>query len=126
MPVVLGPNDAALAFASNLQARGYGVRAIRPPTVPPGTARLRMSLTATLSQPLLADLVAALMSDPQRNGSLLTSDSNSPNDGMTAPRHGFFMTGTDTGVGKTVLSALLLCRRARCRLLEACYKPESN
>ena len=41
VPVVLGSNDTALAFAANLQARGYGIRAIRPPTVPPGTARLR-------------------------------------------------------------------------------------
>ncbi len=61
VPVVLGSNDTALAFATQLQARGYGVRAIRPPTVPPDTARLRLSLTARLSQPLLADLVGKLV-----------------------------------------------------------------
>src|ERR1019366_9498508 len=33
VPVVLGSNDTALAFAANLQARGYGIRAIRTPTV---------------------------------------------------------------------------------------------
>jgi 8-amino-7-oxononanoate synthase len=60
VPIVLGSNDAALAFASHLQARGYGIRAIRPPTVPAGTARLRVSLTAKLSQPILADFVGAL------------------------------------------------------------------
>jgi 8-amino-7-oxononanoate synthase len=61
VPIVLGSNDAALAFASHLQARGYGIRAIRPPTVPTGTARLRVSLTAKLSQPILADFVGALI-----------------------------------------------------------------
>jgi 8-amino-7-oxononanoate synthase len=61
VPVVLGSNDTALAFAANLQARGYGIRAIRPPTVPPGTARLRVSLTAKLSQPILADFAGALI-----------------------------------------------------------------
>ena len=61
VPVVLGANETALAFAANLQARGYGIRAIRPPTVPPGTARLRMSLTTKLSKPVLADLVGALV-----------------------------------------------------------------
>ena len=61
VPVVLGSNEIALAFAANLQGRGYGVRAIRPPTVPAGTARLRMSLTAKLTQPILADLVGALI-----------------------------------------------------------------
>jgi 8-amino-7-oxononanoate synthase len=61
VPIVLGSNDAALAFAANLQARGYGIRAIRPPTVPPGTARLRVSLTAKLSQAVLADLTGAMV-----------------------------------------------------------------
>jgi 8-amino-7-oxononanoate synthase len=61
VPVVLGSNDTALAFAANLQARGYCIRAIRPPTVPAGTARLRMSLTTNLTQPMLADLVGALV-----------------------------------------------------------------
>jgi 8-amino-7-oxononanoate synthase len=61
IPVVLGPNDTALAFAANLQVRGYGIRAIRPPTVPAGTARLRMSLNAKLSQSTLADFVGALV-----------------------------------------------------------------
>jgi 8-amino-7-oxononanoate synthase len=61
VPIVLGSNDTALAFASQLQAQGYGIRAIRPPTVPPGTARLRVSLTAKLSQPIVADFAGALI-----------------------------------------------------------------
>jgi 8-amino-7-oxononanoate synthase len=45
-PLVIGDNHAALALAEKLAARGVLVPAIRPPTVPPGTARLRISLSA--------------------------------------------------------------------------------
>ncbi len=48
VPVMLGSNERALRSAERLCAEGFAVRAIRPPTVPPGTARLRLSLTATL------------------------------------------------------------------------------
>ena len=61
VPIVLGSNDTALFFAAQLQACGYGIRAVRPPTVPPGTARLRVSLTAKLAQPIVADLAGALV-----------------------------------------------------------------
>jgi len=61
VPIVLGTNNVALAFASRLQARGFGIRAIRPPTVPRGTARLRVSLAAKLTQPILADFAGALI-----------------------------------------------------------------
>jgi 8-amino-7-oxononanoate synthase len=61
VPVILGYNDAALYFAGYLQSRGFGVRAIRPPTVPPGSARLRLSLTANHSEEILANLVAAMV-----------------------------------------------------------------
>jgi len=49
VPVLLGSNELALAAASRLRAEGFAIRAIRPPTVPPGTARLRLSLYAGLS-----------------------------------------------------------------------------
>ncbi|MFA5948992.1 MAG: 8-amino-7-oxononanoate synthase [Hyphomicrobium sp.] len=44
-PVILGSDDRATALAASLQARGFDIRAVRPPTVPEGTARLRISLT---------------------------------------------------------------------------------
>jgi 8-amino-7-oxononanoate synthase len=47
VPVLLGDNARALAFAAALLARGVLVQAIRPPTVPPGTARLRVTPMAT-------------------------------------------------------------------------------
>ena len=61
VPVIFGYNEAALHFAGYLQTRGFGVRAIRPPTVPPGSARLRLSLTANHSEEILANLVAAMV-----------------------------------------------------------------
>ena len=45
-PVVLGTEERALAASRALRARGFFVRAIRPPTVPRGTSRLRVALTA--------------------------------------------------------------------------------
>jgi 8-amino-7-oxononanoate synthase len=61
VPILLGSNDAAVCFAKSLAASGFGVRAIRPPTVPAGTARLRLSVTAKLSREILAGLVAAMI-----------------------------------------------------------------
>jgi 8-amino-7-oxononanoate synthase len=46
VPVVIGAADAALAASRLLEAEGYLVVAIRPPTVPEGTARLRLSFSA--------------------------------------------------------------------------------
>jgi 8-amino-7-oxononanoate synthase len=43
VPLIVGGNRAALALAEGLQAAGFDVRAVRPPSVPPGTARLRVT-----------------------------------------------------------------------------------
>lgn len=45
VPYIVGDNARAMRLASRLQARGFDIRGIRPPTVPAGTARLRISLT---------------------------------------------------------------------------------
>jgi 8-amino-7-oxononanoate synthase len=49
VPWVLGEARVALAVADALQARGMDARAIRPPSVPPGTARIRFTVTAAHS-----------------------------------------------------------------------------
>ncbi len=59
-PVIIGNNHDTLRIAGALYARGLWVPAIRPPTVPKGTARLRVSLTAAHSEAQLARLVDAL------------------------------------------------------------------
>ena len=56
VPVILGENRRALAFAKALQEKGYWVVPVRPPTVPPGQARLRLSLTALHSWDALRKL----------------------------------------------------------------------
>jgi 8-amino-7-oxononanoate synthase len=61
VPVVLGSNEATLDAAEHLQREGFAVRGIRPPTVPPGGSRLRLSLTARIPQAELARLVDSLM-----------------------------------------------------------------
>lgn len=45
VPLIVGPNAETMALAAQVQARGFDVRGIRPPTVPEGTSRLRVSLT---------------------------------------------------------------------------------
>ena len=59
-PVIIGDNFAALRVANGLYERGLWVPAIRPPTVPKGTARLRVSLTAAHTGTQVAMLVDAL------------------------------------------------------------------
>lgn len=45
VPLIVGPNAETMALAAQVRARGFDVRGIRPPTVPEGTSRLRVSLT---------------------------------------------------------------------------------
>jgi 8-amino-7-oxononanoate synthase len=59
-PLVVGANDAAVALAQALWQRGLWVPAIRPPTVPKGTARLRISVSAAHTAADIDRLVAAL------------------------------------------------------------------
>ena len=49
VPILLGSNEAAVAMQSNLMAAGFDVRAIRPPSVAPGTARLRVTVRFPVS-----------------------------------------------------------------------------
>jgi 8-amino-7-oxononanoate synthase len=60
VPLVLGDNDRAMAAADALQAQGFDVRAIRPPSVAPGTARLRISVNVTLTDEVIDRFVTAL------------------------------------------------------------------
>lgn len=60
VPVILGEDARAMAIAAALQDQGFDVRGIRPPTVPAGTARLRLSITLNATPADLADLAAAL------------------------------------------------------------------
>ena len=63
LPVVVGADHAAVEIAAALQRKGFDIRAIRPPTVPEGTARLRIALTLNVDETIVADLFAALAED---------------------------------------------------------------
>jgi 8-amino-7-oxononanoate synthase len=56
VPIVIGRNEDALAAAEFLQTQGFAVRAIRPPTVKDGRARLRLSITAGIRPSELSQL----------------------------------------------------------------------
>jgi len=60
VPIVLGDDGRAVAVANRLQALGYDIRAIRPPTVPPGSARLRISIHADHTPEMLQAVAAAV------------------------------------------------------------------
>lgn len=60
VPVILGTAEAALAASEALKARGILAVAIRPPTVPPGTARLRLAFSAEHTDGQVAALIVAL------------------------------------------------------------------
>ncbi len=60
VPVLIGDNARAVAIATRLKAEGFLVAAIRPPTVPPGTARLRLSVSLAHSDAELARAADAI------------------------------------------------------------------
>jgi 8-amino-7-oxononanoate synthase len=60
IPIILGDDARAVEIAASLQESGFDVRAIRPPTVPEGTARLRVSISTNLSEKNISDFAAAL------------------------------------------------------------------
>ncbi|MET0534522.1 MAG: 8-amino-7-oxononanoate synthase [Steroidobacter sp.] len=71
VPVVLGEDSAALSAAARLQEMGIHVPAIRPPTVPKGTSRLRVALSAAHTEVMVQLLRTAL--DRLANMELLTA-----------------------------------------------------
>ncbi|ARN82125.1 8-amino-7-oxononanoate synthase [Methylocystis bryophila] len=59
-PVIVGSDGRAVALAREMQAEGFDIRAIRPPTVPEGSARLRISVTLNASEEEIDAMVATL------------------------------------------------------------------
>lgn len=66
IPIVIGGNSETVAIAAALQRAGFDVRAIRPPTVPEGTARLRISVNSGLTEEILVDFTRALQTAVRR------------------------------------------------------------
>jgi len=60
VPVIIGDDETALAVAEAVQQSGFDVRAIRPPTVPEGTSRLRVAINALHGEDEIRALAAAI------------------------------------------------------------------
>ncbi|MEE9382391.1 MAG: aminotransferase class I/II-fold pyridoxal phosphate-dependent enzyme [Nannocystaceae bacterium] len=67
-PLAVGPNRLAVQFSQQLRAAGFHVQAIRPPTVPEGTARLRITLSAAHEPDEVGRLAAAVRAVYRRAG----------------------------------------------------------
>ena len=64
-PVIIGEDAPTMSAAAALQERGFDVRGIRPPTVPRGTARLRVSVTLNVDERAISDLFDVLGAELQ-------------------------------------------------------------
>ncbi|WP_264212964.1 8-amino-7-oxononanoate synthase [Leisingera thetidis] len=62
LPVVIGDDKRTMALASRMQGHGYDIRGIRPPTVPRGTSRLRLSVTLNTG----LEVITAMFTDLAR------------------------------------------------------------
>jgi len=60
VPLIVGDDAEAVRMAERLQQAGFDIRAIRPPTVPAGTARLRISIHADHDEATLRQVAAAI------------------------------------------------------------------
>jgi 8-amino-7-oxononanoate synthase len=68
IPIILGTDERALAASTALRDHGVWVPALRPPLVPPGTARLRVTLSAAHTSAHMALLLDALAAVPSAPG----------------------------------------------------------
>ncbi len=96
VPVVLGAEQEAVGCAEKLREGGFEAHAVRPPTVPVGTSRVRIACHAALEEADVDRLVALL----PRVGPLPASPKRRAKTLVVA--------GTDTEIGKTVVSALVV------------------
>ena len=97
VPIVIGDTAETLRLASLCQEQGFDIRAIRPPTVPQKSSRLRVMCHANHKQEDYDQLVALLKET--RAQTITFEDAILP--------QGLVVAGTDTDAGKTLVSALL-------------------
>jgi 8-amino-7-oxononanoate synthase len=68
LPVIIGEDARTMKIAATLRNRGFDVRGVRPPSVPQGTARLRVSLTLNVEEREIRELFDALADELRLNG----------------------------------------------------------
>lgn len=65
-PVIVGADERATRLAAAMRAQGFDLRAVRPPTVPEGTARLRLSITLNVDEDIVRAMAQALAHEMER------------------------------------------------------------
>jgi dethiobiotin synthase len=115
VPVPAGSPERALELTQRLAARGLWVPAVRPPTVPENGSRLRVVCHAFNTESELDELARALVHAAPPSAAPARVEAEPPGEPL-------FVVGTDTDVGKSVVSALLL-RAALRRGRAAYWKP---
>lgn len=97
LPFVVGSNERSSELSTRLRGIGLEVRAVRPPTVPEGTARLRVALHSFNTEEAVSALSKNLAGEAVKY---------QPSQRQQALRP-IVVIGTDTDIGKTVVSAAL-------------------
>ena len=109
IPVIIGDPQDAVMFAEKLQENGIYAPAIRPPTVPNGESRIRLTVTSDHGSKEIDYLLECFHSHWKRVEHDLMK--------------GFFVTGTDTDVGKTIISSGLAAVLKEKKIDVGVFKP---
>lgn len=135
LPIIIGPDHLALAASNQLRSMGFFIQAIRPPTVPEGSSRLRVTLSAQHTEHQVLQLAEALreIEGMAPFNSTLRRSPTTPYENLpfrqSAQRTrrpsipGIILLGTDTGVGKTSVAVALLHSLAVRGLKPVPFKP---
>jgi 8-amino-7-oxononanoate synthase/dethiobiotin synthase len=116
VPVQIGDAREAVELSERLLENGVFCPAIRPPSVPTGTSRLRVTLMSTHTDEQVERVLeafAAARSNRKTRGR--PSETRHP--------RGVFVTGTDTGVGKTLVAAAIAANMKASGMRVAIFKP---
>ncbi len=139
VPVQFGDARQAVQFAERLLENDVFCPGIRPPSGPEGTSRLRVTMMSTHTDEQIERVLAAFAAarsggrqgdSPQRvedsggsTSKILHPQRKKPEDASPLSSRGVFVTGTDTGVGKTLITAAIAANLKASGLRVAIFKP---
>ncbi len=119
VPVQIGDAREAVELSERLLDNGVFCPAIRPPSVPESTSRLRVTLMSTHTDEQAERVLIAF--DAARNGTRVHIAG--PRESKPFLPKGLFVTGTDTGVGKTLVTAAIAANLKATGRRVAIFKP---
>ena len=123
VPIVFGDADRTMEVAAKVQAAGFDVRGVRPPTVPQGSSRLRIVIHADHTRAQLDSLAAALNAACNNQVQAAAPVATDHTGNTSTAAHALAVCGTDTDVGKTILSALMMLQYERAGIQANYLKP---